>query len=85
MVNAWSISFVNASCRRNVAYVNVKNLMVCVPLREIKAGAKVTISYQNHFFGQNNEFCLCPYKSLHGNPFPELAVKRRKVTKKKRK
>ena len=76
------ISFVNASCRPNVAYVNVKNLMVCVPLREIKAGEELTISYQNHFFAPNNEFCLCPYKSLHGNPFPELAVKRRKVTKK---
>ena len=77
------ISFVNASCRPNVAYVNVKNLMVCVPLREIKAGEELTISYQNHFFGQNNEFCICPYKSLHGNPFPELAVKRRKVKKNK--
>ena len=56
--------------------------MVCVPLREIRAGEELTISYQNHFFGPNNEFCLCPYKSLHGNPLPELAVKRRKVTKK---
>ena len=66
------ISFINASCKPNVAYVNVKNIMVCVPLRQIKEGEELTISYQNHFIGPNNQFCLCPYKSMHGNPFPEV-------------
>ena len=76
------ISFINASCKPNVAYVNVKNIMVCVPLREIKEGEELTVSYQNHFFGPNNQYCLCPYKSRHGNPFPEIAVKRRRAYKK---
>ena len=65
------ISFINASCKPNVANVNVKNIMVCVPLRQIKKGEGLTISYQNHFFGPNNEFCLCNYKSMHLFPkFP---------------
>ena len=76
------ISFINASCKPNIAYVNVKNIMVCVPLREIKEGEELTVSYQNYFFGPNNQYCLCPYKSRHGNPFPEIAVKRRKGYKK---
>ena len=75
------ISFINASCKPNVAYVNVKNIMVCVPLRQIKEGEELTISYQNHFFGPNNQFCLCPYKSMHGNPFPEVPSKKGKVDK----
>ena len=29
------ISFINASCKPNVAYVKVRKLMVCVPFREI--------------------------------------------------
>ena len=76
------ISFINASCKPNVAYVNVKNNMVCVPLRQIKEREELTNSYQNHFFGPNNEFCWCPYKSMHGNPFPEVPMKQRKVDKK---
>ena len=50
------ISFFNASCGPNVAYVNVKNIMVCVPLREIKEAEELTVSYQNHFFGPNNQY-----------------------------
>ena len=58
------ISFINASCKPNVAYVNVKNIMVCNPLRQIKEGEE-----------------KCPYKSMHGNPFPEVPSKKRKVDK----
>ena len=63
------ISFVNASCRPNVAYVNVKNLMVCVPLREIKAGEELTISYQNPFFGRTTSFVYVPTKVYMENLF----------------
>ena len=52
------ISFIKASCRPNVAYVHVKNIMVCVPLRDSKEGQELTIPYQNPFFGPNNRFCL---------------------------
>ena len=43
------ISFMTASCKPNIASVNVKNIMMCVPLREIKDGEELTESYQNHF------------------------------------
>ena len=39
------ISFINASCEPIVAYVNVKNIIVCVPLREIKEAEELTVSY----------------------------------------
>ena len=63
------ISFLNASCEPNVAYVNVGSLMICVTLCEIKEGDELTMSYQSHFFGEYNVDCLCPYKKHHGNPF----------------
>ena len=52
------ISFINASCKPNVSYVKVENIMVCAPLRVIEEGEELTISYHNHFFGENNkDFC----------------------------
>ena len=56
--------------------------MVCAPLRVIEEGEELTISYHNHFFGENNKDCLCPHKHLQGDPFPDIPVtKKRKVTK----
>ena len=66
------ISFINASCKPNVSYVKVENIMVCAPLRVIEEGEELTISYHNHFFGQNSKDCLCPHKHLHGDPFPDI-------------
>ena len=37
------ISFINASSKPNVAYLYGKKLMVCVPLRDIKAGEELTV------------------------------------------
>ena len=75
------ISFINASCKPNVAYVNVRKLMVCVPLRDIKAGEELTVFYGKHYFGMNNKECLCPYVDKHGDPFPEIPPKRKKLNK----
>ena len=75
------ISFINASCKPNVAYVNVRKLMVCVPLRDIKAGEELTVFYGKHYFGMNNKECLCPYADKHGDPFPEIPPKRKKLNK----
>ena len=74
------ISFVNACCKPNVAYVNVKKLMICVSLRDIKAGEELNVFYGKHFFGENNVECLCPHKGLHGSPFPDLPAKRKNLS-----
>ena len=73
------ISFVNASCKPNIAYIRSGKLMSCAPLRPIREGEELTVFYSRHFFGSFNELCCCPFKSLHGNPFPEIVSRKRKT------
>ena len=75
------ISFINASCKPNVDYVKVKKFMVCVPLRDIKAGEELTVFHGKHYFGINNKESLCPYADKHGDSFPEKPPKRKKLNK----
>ena len=75
------ISFINVSCKPNVAYVNVRKLLVCVPLRDFKAGEELTVFYGKHYFGMNSKEYLCPYADKHGDPFPEITPKQKKLNK----
>ena len=76
------ISFINASCKPNVAYVKVRKLMVCVPFRDIIAGEELTVFYRKFYFGINNIELLCSHRIVHGNLFPEIPRKRRKQSNK---
>ena len=69
------ISFINESRRPHVAYVNVKNWMVFVTLREKKRRRIAYHIVSKPCIGLNNEFCLSSEKSLHGSLFQELVVK----------
>ena len=66
------ISFVNASCKSNIEYRQIK---------DISMGQELTVFYYRHFFGMFNVDCLCPHKSEHGDPFPTApkAAKKRKL------
>ena len=44
------ISFTNASCKPNVAYVKVRKLMVCVPFRDIIAGEELNVFFWKILF-----------------------------------
>ena len=52
-------------------------------MREIKVSEELTVFYFRHYFGRFNENCLCPHKTLHGDPCPrdpEPARKRKKLS-----
>ena len=79
------ISFINNSCKPNVKYVIDGDKMKCVTIKEIEEGEELSIEYHKHFFGDFNVDCLCPFKSKHGNPFPELSLPKKRVRKQKTK
>ena len=52
-----------------------------MPLRDIKTGEELTVFYGKHYFGMNNKECFCPSADKHGEPFPEIPLKRKKLNK----
>ena len=72
------ISFVYASCVPNVAYVRLGKVMACAPMKNIKRGEELVISYHKHFFGPYNIDCKCRHESFHGDPFPDHMPPRKK-------
>ena len=77
------IEFVNAACKANVEYRQKDKLVFCDALREIKVGEELAVFYFRHCFGRFVENCLCPHKTLHGDPCPrdpEPARKRKKLS-----
>ena len=64
------ISFVNHSCAPNGKYVRKNNIMYCESLRKILAGEEILVFYNNHFFGEFNENCLCGLSEKHFDPCP---------------
>ena len=72
------VSFINASCNANVAFVRHGKIVSCVTLKDVKQGEELTINYSRHYFGEFNVDCLCPHKDKHGPPFPELPPNRKR-------
>ena len=66
------ISFVNASCRSNTQYVynRKRKVMELMTLEDIPLGTEITVDYGPSFFGNNREFCECPFDELHSRQLP---------------
>jgi hypothetical protein len=51
--------FANHDCEANVKFSPTEDGIQIVALRYIDVGEKITVSYGNHYFGENNCECLC--------------------------
>jgi histone-lysine N-methyltransferase SUV420H len=52
--------FINHDCDANAELCPAgKNLVKVVAVRDIKIGEEITVTYSDHYFGENNAECLC--------------------------
>ncbi|KAF3938327.1 hypothetical protein ABW19_dt0209434 [Dactylella cylindrospora] len=52
--------FVNHDCSPNTKFTSVtKSTVMFTALRDIQPGEEITVYYSDHYFGQDNEECLC--------------------------
>ena len=56
------VSFINASCNANVAFVRHGKIVSCVTLKDVKQGEELTINYSRHYLGELNVDCWRPQR-----------------------
>lgn len=54
------VRFVNHDCNPNAKFITTnKDLINITTIRDIEIGEEITVQYADHYFGDDNEECLC--------------------------